>query len=165
MFVSPHPGAGVSFISSYVATELAALGGRVLLADAQGLVALTRMPVQLAVKQVERIELSRLWVLGSRQIGLPLDDERDTTSSLASIMSALRDDFPYIVIDAPALSVSDDAIKLATIVHGTVLVAQAEHTLKQEVRAACDRFTSLGGRVLGSVYNARSTGASQEPGV
>ena len=59
------------------------------------------------------------------------------------------------------MSVSDDALELAAAVHGTVLIAQAGATAKQEIVKAHQNFVSLGGRVLGSIYNARVAGSSE----
>ena len=156
MFTSPDSGAGVSFVSSYVATELAGLGGRVLLAEAQTLIGLARRPAHEVLKGPERVDLSRLWVLGPKQASLRLAEERTPVSSVASVLAALGGEFTQIVIDAPARSASDDAIALATAVHGTVFVAQAGRTAKSDIERARAMFNSLGGRVLGSIYNARS---------
>lgn len=158
MFTSPDPGTGVSFICSYVAAELASLGGRILLTDAQTLMSLARRPPQDAVRQAERIDFSRLWVLGPQQVSLRLPGDRSQMSSLTPVLATLREEFTNIVVDAPALSASDDAIKLATVIYGTVLVAQAGRTGKQEIVKASQKFVSLGGRVLGSIYNARTAG-------
>lgn len=151
----------MSFTSSYVATELETLGGRVLLADAQALVNLARRPAQDFVKLAERVDLSRLWVLGMKQVSTRSSEDRSSVSSVISVLAALRHEFTYIVIDAPALSASADAITLATAVYGTVFVAQAGRTAMNEVVRARQKFVSLGGRVLGSVYNAKSTASDQ----
>ena len=42
LFTSPNSGAGVSFVCSFIATELASQGGKVLLADVQALLGLAR---------------------------------------------------------------------------------------------------------------------------
>jgi tyrosine-protein kinase Etk/Wzc len=157
MFTSPDPETGVSFICSYVATELASLGRKVLLLDARTLASLAHRPTQDAAKQVEQIDLSHVWVLGPRQLGARQPEDRVAVSSLSSVMAALREEFANILVDAPALSASDDAIRLATIVYGTIFVAQAGRTGKQEIVKASRQFASLGGRVLGSIYNAKST--------
>lgn len=159
MFTSTTSGAGVSFVCSSVATELAALGGKVLLADAQTLVRLARRPEKDAVNGPERIDLSRLWVLGPRQIDLRAAPD-GVPSSLTTVLTALRDEFTHIIVDAPALSSSEDAIILAAVVYGTIFVAQSGSTGTQEIAQARQKFISLGGRVLGSVYNGRSVDAA-----
>ncbi len=153
LFTSTTTGAGVSFACSSIATELASLGGKVLLADAQTLVRLARRPGRDAVTQSRHIDSSRLWVLGPGQ--MEAGDQGDP-SSVASVLTALREEFMHIIVDAPALSISGDAITLAAAVFGTVLVAQSGSTATQEVVRARQKFISLGGRVLGSIYNGRS---------
>ena len=160
MFTSPNPGAGVSFTCSYIATELASLGCKVLLLDAQAVSRLARRPAEEAVKQAERVELSRLWVLGARQLTVRPVDERVPSSSIGGVLTALREEFAHILIDAPALSVSEDAMNLAAAVYGTVLIAQNGATAKEEIVHARNKFVSLGGRVLGAIYNGRPNSSS-----
>jgi Mrp family chromosome partitioning ATPase len=163
MFTSPSPGAGVSFTCSYIVTDLAGIGHKVLLADAQTLVRLARRPAEESLMKAERIDITRLWVLGQRQMGTRVMDERFTPSSVSSVLAALRDEFTHIVIDAPALSASDDAITLAAAVHGTIFVAHRDRTARKEIVHARQQFISLGGRVLGTIFNARSTDAVGGP--
>ncbi len=103
--------------------------------------------------QSRHIDSSRLWVLGPGH--MEAGDQGDP-SSVASVLTALREEFMHIIVDAPALSISGDAITLAAAVFGTVLVAQSGSTATQEVVRARQKFISLGGRVLGSIYNGRS---------
>ena len=163
MFTSPSPGAGVSFTCSCIVTDLAAIGHKVLLADAQTLVRLARRPAEESLLKAERIDMTRLWVLGQRQMGTRVMDERFTPSSVSSVLAALCDEFTHIVIDAPALSASDDAITLAAAVYGTVFVAHRDRTARKEMVQARQQFVSLGGRVLGTIFNARSTDAVGGP--
>ncbi len=163
MFTSPTSGAGVTFTCSYIVTDLASLGHKVLLADAQTIVRLTRRPAEESLMKAERIDMSRLWVLGQRQMGTRVMDERFAPSSVSSVLAALCDEFTHIVIDAPALSASDDAITLAAAVHGTIFVAHRDRTGKKEIVQARQQFVSLGGRVLGTIFNARSTNAIGGP--
>ena len=63
LFTSPRPGAGVSLVCSYVATELAGQGGRVLLAEVQALRALARRPAHDRWRpEVPRLPLLRHWI-------------------------------------------------------------------------------------------------------
>ena len=162
LFTSPTPGAGGSFICSYIAAELAGQGGRILLADVQALGSLARRSVEDAGSYPERVETSRLWVLGARQaMARPLE-KGGGPAATAGVLAALREEFTHILLDAPALSVSDEAMSLASAVHGTVLIAQAGATAKSDIARARDQFVSLGGRVLGSIYNARPAGMAGE---
>jgi Mrp family chromosome partitioning ATPase len=157
MLTSPTSGAGVSFICSYIGTDLVRLGYKVLLAEAQTLLRLTHTPPDEVIAKAERIDMSRLWVLGHKQIEKQVINERAARSSISSVVNSLREGFTHIIVDAPALSASDDALTLATAVHGIILVAQQKGTAKNEIVRTHQRFASLGGRVLGTIYNARST--------
>jgi Mrp family chromosome partitioning ATPase len=162
LFTSTTSGAGVSFVCSSIATELANQGDRVLLADAQTILRLARRPVESIFPICQRIETSTLWVLGPKQYRDTTVDSHVEESSATAVLALLAQTFTHVVIDAPALSLSDDAMLLATAVHGTVLVVQSGGAGPQEVSRICRQFSSLGARVLGSVYNARSNNASQE---
>jgi capsular exopolysaccharide synthesis family protein len=78
-------------------------------------------------------------LLGSHKIGETLRD--------------LEQDYEYIVIDSsPVLPVSD-ALLLARLVDGVVIVANAVSTPRHQVRIACVRVDYAGGRILGIVLN------------
>ncbi|HEX4166458.1 MAG TPA: hypothetical protein VHZ55_13400 [Bryobacteraceae bacterium] len=155
MFTAPHPGCGVSFICSYIATEMAAQGGKVLLADAHAIVALTHQDGGIAFQLCERIEPGRVWVLGLQQLSKGRTEAKAVCASVTSILDSLKQEFSVIIIDAPATSASDDALILSTAVYGTVLVAEAGRTEKRQIVESQRRISALGGRVLGSVYNSR----------
>jgi succinoglycan biosynthesis transport protein ExoP len=162
LFTSTTAGAGVSFICSSIATELANQGDRVLLADAQTILRLARCPVESIFPICQRIETSTLWVLGPKQYEDRAPDPHVDVISASAVLSMLSQTFNHIVIDAPSLSTADDAILLATAVHGTVLVVPSGSSEPQEIARICREFSSLGARIFGSVYNARPTDGSQE---
>ena len=162
LFTSTATGAGVSFVCSCIATELASQGDRVLLADAQTLLRLARRPVEHIFPICQRIETSTLWVLGPRQYEDRAADPHVDESSATTVLSMLSQTFNHIVVDAPSLSSSDDAVLLATAVHGTVLVVPSGSSEPQEIAQICRQFSSLGARILGSVYNARPINGTQE---
>ena len=154
-FAAPHPGCGVSYICSSIAAQLAGMGGKVLLADAQAILALAHRGAVHAAAVCERVEPGRVWVLGSCQIEAAGLGSSRAASSPAAALELLRREFSHVVIDAPALSASDDALTLSAAVLGTVFVAASGRTEKRQIVNAHRTFTSLGARVFGSVYNAR----------
>lgn len=156
LFTAAHAGCGVSFICSYVATEVAVQAGKVLLADAKALVELTEKYDEDAFQLCERIEPGRVWILGTQQLRNKGTLRRPPSASLSTVLDQLSKEFPAIVIDAPAVSDSDDALLLSTAVYGTVLVAEADRTDKRAFAEAYRRISGLGGRVLGSIYNSRT---------
>ena len=156
LFTAPQPGCGVSFICSYIAAEMAAQGGKVLLADANAILALAHLNGATALQLCERIEPGRVWVLGAQQLSKRRPDAKGVGTSVTSLLDYLKREFSAIIIDAPATSESNDALLLSTVVHGTVLVAEAGQTTKAQVVHAHRSIVALGGRVLGSVYNSRN---------
>ena len=160
MITSVTADAGVSFLCTYIATELANLGHRVLLADARALIQMTRMSTSAAVALAEPVEPGRLWVLGSKQSGKPLVESTQTRVSVAALLGACRQTFTHVIIDAPSLETNEEAISLATSVYGTILAVQCD-TRKRAIIEARDHITSLGGRVLGSIFNGRPSGSTK----
>ncbi len=157
LFTAPYSGCGVSYVCSCVAAELACEGGKVLLADAAAIAALADRNTDRdrAVALCEQAAPGGAWVLGSRQISALSAEWPDAQRQTPSvILDALAQEFTHIVIDAPAISVSDVALRLATCVDGSILVAEAGRTEKRQMQALHRKFVSLGARVFGSVYNA-----------
>ena len=70
-------------------------------------------------------------------------------------VQALRIVFDYVLIDCPALSVSDEAALLASSVDGVVLVVQAERTRHEQIRHAAQTLEMANGKMLGLVLNKR----------
>lgn len=70
-------------------------------------------------------------------------------------IKALRRNFDHILLDCPALQTSTDALILASLVDGVVLVAEAEETTKEQVTWAMSAIEKAGGKVIGFVLNKR----------
>ena len=152
LFTSVGQGAGVSWTASAVAAELAAGGRKVLLAEATVIAALSRHEDFASL--CDRVGGDQAWVLGPEQVAraqFPVSAARGRPST---VLSALRREFPYIVLDAPALSQSDVALRLAPLTAGAVLILRRAETETHAVVTACKKFTTLGSQVLGCVYNA-----------
>lgn len=155
MFTSPHRRAGVSFICSGVAAELASQGEKVLLMDAHALLAIRTFSPRSVAALCRRIGPNHLWVLGMEEtVGWTMCAEEDKSSAIGTLLRELERDFPYLLVDAPALSEGKDASLLATSVYGTVIVARTNQTRDEELKRTCQTVSAFGGRVLGSVFNA-----------
>lgn len=76
---------------------------------------------------------------------------------LRSLFEALRQRFPTIVIDSPAVLAQPDALPLCRLVDGIVLVVQAEAARIEAVREARLQLERAGGTVIGSVLNRQRT--------
>ena len=152
LFAAIEPQAGVTWVASAVAAELAASGHKVLLAEAEVIASLA--PTEDVVALCDRVGPDKAWVLGR-------EEAKRTRYSLSSsrgrpsvTLSALQEEFPYILLDAPPLSASDVALRLVSLTAGSVLVIRKSRTEKRTLVEACKRFDTVGGQVLGCVYNA-----------
>jgi protein-tyrosine kinase len=155
MLTSPVREAGVSFICSSMAAELALQGLKVLLVDARALLSVRFLSVERVAELCRRMGSSQLWVLGAEEtskVSKTLKEE--TSGSIEALLRGLEREFPYLLVDAPALSVGNDANLLATQVYGTVLVVRNGQTGKMDLQKAQTSLTAFGGRVIGSVFNA-----------
>jgi len=155
MLTSPHRRAGVSFICSNIAAELALQGGKVLLVDAQALLAVRLCSPQLVAALCRRMGHLDVSVLAMEDIGeWSVGPEAGESSVTGSQLRELEREFSFVLIDAPALSAGMDAKLLAPSVYGTVIVARANQTRDEELRKTYQTLTEVGGLVLGSVFNA-----------
>jgi len=71
-------------------------------------------------------------------------------------LTELRGIFDYVLIDAPALSASNDVTSLARASEGVVLVLRAHSSRREVARKAVKDFGNAGVRVLGAVLNQRT---------
>lgn len=98
---------------------------------------------------------SGLWLAGPRilaengRVLLPL-------YQLKERLAQLRDEFEYVLIDAPGTSVSGDAHLLGVAADAAILVIKANTTRRLTARKAKETFEASGIRVLGSVLYNRS---------
>jgi Mrp family chromosome partitioning ATPase len=85
--------------------------------------------------------------------------ERFNTSSgwenLKVSMQQLRSQAQFVAIDCPAIATSSDALSLARLVEGMVLVVEADRTKKVQIRNAERQIAAAGGNLLGLVLNKR----------
>jgi hypothetical protein len=77
-------------------------------------------------------------------------------TSLASYFDQLRHEYRYVLIDCPSLKDSQDAVMLAPLVDGVVLVVEANRTQKNQLLYAERMIEAARGRLLGHVLNRRS---------
>ncbi len=68
----------------------------------------------------------------------------------------LREEFRYILIDAPALNLYADAVALARHADGLVVVLQAESTRRESAGKALEMLREANVHVLGAVLNRRT---------
>ena len=93
-----------------------------------------------------------LFVLSSGSV--PLNPaELVGSKQMRAILASLQEQYDYILIDSPPVILASDAMLLSTMVDGVVLVANAQRTPKQVVRAARTRLSCVRAKILGVVLN------------
>lgn len=108
--------------------------------------------VRTFIKQVQPVNLYLL-SSGAVNAGSPalLNSDRFKARS-----QELKEEFTHILIDAPALNLYTDAIALARIADGVVLVLQADSTRRESALKAVETLRDAQVEVLGGVLNRRT---------
>jgi Mrp family chromosome partitioning ATPase len=71
-------------------------------------------------------------------------------------MAELRKQFDYILIDAPPLSSSFDAVLLGQVADGIILVVEANSTRRENARIAKETLENAHVNILGAILNNRT---------
>ena len=104
---------------------------------------------------VARTPTNRLWIMpaGSSQVASTgfVDPSRMRTR-----LSELREEFDFVLVDAPAMSVSSDAVVLGSLVEGVVLVIASNATRRDAARTAKQVLEDAEIPILGAVLNKRT---------
>jgi Mrp family chromosome partitioning ATPase len=96
-----------------------------------------------------------LWIAGpgilaeNRRVLLP-------PTQLKERFAQLRNEFEYMLIDAPSTNVCGDAQLLSMVADATVLVIEANSTRRLNARKAMESLDAAGARLLGTVLNDRT---------
>lgn len=72
---------------------------------------------------------------------------------LSSRMSELREEFDYVLVNAPPIISHGDAVLLGQLADGVVLVVEANSTHRETARAAKERLQGANVRVIGAILN------------
>jgi len=177
---SPGPAEGKTMAVSNLGTALAEIGNKVLLIDADlraprlhkifdqpntwGLSDLLReknaiedLPLEALVK---RTAVPRLQLLpsgtspGNNLFGLLW------SGRMARIVPRFRQLFDYVLIDVPPCLQFADARIVARHIEALLLVVRANHTERQDARAAIERLRLDGTPVMGVIFNGCDGGSS-----
>ena len=101
-----------------------------------------------------RIAGGNLWLLPSGSAaeaqGLFASDR------LRSRVGELREEFDYVLIDAPAVGCNADAVVLGQMADGVVLVVEANSTRRETARMAKEIFEGANVKLLGAILNNRT---------
>jgi len=76
-----------------------------------------------------------------------------STRRFAELLASLREEFDYVLVDAPPIGLVSDPAILATQGDGVLLVSDAQNTRKGAVRQSVRSLEAVGVNVLGTVMN------------
>jgi Mrp family chromosome partitioning ATPase len=103
--------------------------------------------------EANRLQVDNLWhvdVLDSAT------NWRGLPESLAGAIEKFRSKYRYILIDCPSLRETQDAVRLAPLADGIILVVEANRTQKDQLLYAERTIESAKGKILGHVLNKRT---------
>lgn len=167
VFSSAEPSAGKSTLSANLAIVMAQTGARVLLIDAD-----MRKPTQHRNFQVSRaMGLSK--ILGglatveeclNKEVKPNVDmipsgptppnpSELLGSARMKSLLEEMGKQYDYIFVDMPPLCVVADALVVAPMVAGVVLVARHSQTMYEEFAEAMEKVETAGADLLGVVLS------------
>jgi len=75
------------------------------------------------------------------------------SEKLRSRMMEIKEEFDYVLIDAPPVASSPDAIVLGQLADGVILVVEANSTRHETARAAKETFERAKVRLFGAILN------------
>lgn len=172
--VSAAPGAGKSTVASNLALTLAEQGKRVVIVDAD----LRRPQVHKIVKVSQSpglVELLDGSAAGDEIVkGTPIHDRLFAVTSgfipkeppevvgserFTDFLKALRSRFDVVVLDTPPLLAVSDAMMIATLADGTLIVARAEQTNRKALHHAVEQLRRVDANLLGLVLNGVEVGS------
>jgi Mrp family chromosome partitioning ATPase len=104
---------------------------------------------------VKSLRPKNLWLLScgsaaNESTGL-LNSER-----MKARIRELREEFDYILLDAPPLSTYADAVALGQLADGVVLVLEAHSTKREAASRVADHLRAANVKILGAVLNKRT---------
>jgi hypothetical protein len=161
-FTSTGPREGVTYVVNSVAKELATQTQKSVVAvDAVRLARVFVAEPAHVPQYSSETQLPSLFTFPSKDSDVGL---RESTAGgkwhsdpayRAACLKALRWNFDYVVIDCPSLATSADALTLAPIVDGVVIVVEAGQTRNGQIQRAQHAIENSGGEFFGFILNQR----------
>jgi Mrp family chromosome partitioning ATPase len=165
-FTSAESGEGVSYVAQSFGVELARkIGKRTLIADAQRLSRLNMLQYTSVSQHCFETNIANLWNLPPEEkavnasayngdLRLQTQCANDLAISYSNLQT-LRFAFDYVLLDCPALSVSDEATFLAPETDGVMVVVEADRTRREQIQNTQQTIEAANADLLGFVLNKR----------
>ena len=168
-FTSYLPQEGVSYVTQSFGVEISKrTGKRTLIADVQRLSQIDIMKYGEISHYCFQTDVPNLWSLpadensNKKTINADENNEMSLQSSESSPMEitfnnleTLRYAFDYILLDCPALSISDDVVFLVPETEGVMVVVEANQTKREQIQNAQQMIERAEGNLLGFILNKR----------
>jgi hypothetical protein len=164
------PQSGTSTIAASLGTEMTGyLGESAVIANSTDLRGVRDADPDAMIRNCRESQFPNLWQLKRATKQLPPDVNKKALSrspgriwvdpfspdDLEITLRALNKSFGYVLVDCPSLSVSPEALILAPMVDGILLVIEADKTTKRQILRARKSIEMSGGKILGFVLNKR----------
>ena len=168
-FTSYSPEEGVSYVTQSFGIEISKrMGKRTLIADVERLSQIDVMKYGEITHYCYQTDVPNLWSLPSEaetDEKIIEADENDSTYLQAygdspmeitfNNLQTLRYVFDYILLDCPAMSVSDEISFLIPETDGVMVVVEADRTKREQIQNAQQTIERCEGNLLGFILNKR----------
>ena len=107
---------------------------------------------------IHSTDIPQLFVLPSGSINPPNPSELLQSEEMKKLLSKLRSEFDYLIIDSsPAIGLADSLV-LSTIADATVLVAGVGMTMRRDISHIVKQLSDVGAQFLGVIINGLEAG-------
>jgi receptor protein-tyrosine kinase len=167
LFTSASPEEGKTTVSTNLAIALAKMEKSVVLVDAD----IRNPSVEESTKKYEKYEKNRLDSYSQIEcvpdLGIDImtftvseDDmwKVINTDYLKELMNSLKQEYDYIIVDAPPCALVSDPITIASVVDTTILVIKQDTVRTTRIKYAIDSLQSVNANILGCVLNSAASG-------
>jgi capsular exopolysaccharide synthesis family protein len=110
-----------------------------------------------APEQVSQTVIPNLKVMTAGPVP-PNPAELLSSERFAGLLGRMREEFDYVLIDAPPVELVADPAIVAARAEGTLLVVDAQRTHKRAIRQSMHTLEAVGANVIGTVMNNVAVG-------
>lgn len=105
----------------------------------------------------QRFGRENVFLLGSGAVP-PNPSELLGSDGMVEVLRTLREQYDYVIVDAPPLLPVTDAVVLTTMTDGAVMVVGSGIVARDQVRNAQGMLANVNGRLLGTIMNRVAKG-------